>query len=244
MAAPNFSTAIPVSRRHCRASRPTHGRASVGAWLGIVLLLTACGSLPPNRPVRWVAPAVERHAQEWICRIAEDCRHIRLRLVDTDAVQATMLLGVELTLSRGLYVAVESEPELAFVIAHELAHQVLRHQVPRDLAKRLPIELDADRWAAQRLCELGIESTPGTRLLERMYDGEVALRDTYRTAGFTSDRARSELALHELATRMRADLGCAPPAGPPPARRSLVLLSDEAFDQLRAAALAGGTQPP
>lgn len=155
-----------------------------------------------------------------------------------------MLLGVELTLSRGLYVAVETEPELAFVIAHELGHHVLRHQVPRDLGKRLPIELDADRWAAQRLCALGIDPASGTRLLERMHDGELALRDAYRAAGVKSDHARNDIALRELSARIRVNFTCEEPAGAPTSRRGFELLSDQGFDQLRASALSGGVQPP
>ncbi len=126
---------------------------------------------PP--PPAWEAPDTEPALLALLCRLEPDCRWLRLRLYDTDQPLAEIRYRFEIVLSRGMLERTASEAERAFLLAHELAHARLDHRAPRNADTRLPLELAADAWAAQRLRETGIDPGAGIELLQRLRD-EVA----------------------------------------------------------------------
>ena len=215
----------------------------VALMFAAMLWLAGCSLGKSHRPLEWDAPEVRQHAADWVCRLAEDCSDIRLQLIDSAGVQATLFLGIELSLSRGLYQSLEVEAELVFVLAHELAHRALRHLPPRDLRKRLPLELAADRWAVDRLCALGIDPAAGQRLISRLLQAESQLRDAHTAAGSDSDHQRSAIVLNELEARSQVGFRCAGSiAAVDSAHRTL--LDEQAFARLLALAHGSAAQDP
>jgi predicted Zn-dependent protease len=92
-------------------------------------------------------------------------------LIDTDAVNAYAVPGATVFLTRGLFTWLNSEAELAGVIAHELAHVTERHVAEARLAERA---------AAQRAQAQGV-----LRLDE---DAEARLLAYSRTQELEADR--------------------------------------------------------
>lgn len=228
----NFSTAAGVFCGATLARNPIRARAISAFCAAVCGMLTACATTRDTAPPDWQAPNVKAHARAWVCRLIDDCQQVRIRLIDTDAPSATLWFGMELTLSRGLYLATESETELVFVLAHELGHRRLRHSPPRDIAKRLPLELAADRWAIDRLCALGLDPASGQALVRRFLEAERQLADARKSGPNREDDARSAIAIRELDARQVQDFGCEHRVGAakPPS------LDAEMFETLRAAA--------
>ena len=177
----------------------------------------------------WVAAEATQHAREWVCALADDCDEVRIRLEDTEAPSATLWFGVELGLSRGLYVATQEESEWVFVVAHELGHRALRHQPPRDLARRLPLELEADQWAIDRLCSKGLDPTSGRALISRFLAEEKRLQTLGDQRAKQADRQRSEIAVRELSARQSLNFSCGATRSSNPAP----LLDPDRFARIR-----------
>jgi predicted Zn-dependent protease len=86
--------------------------------------------------------------------------------------------GRQLVLSRGMVSATRSEAELAFVIAHEMSHELLGHlaQVDRHLpsgsqsSDRKALEIEADRHALQLLTLAGYDPRASAHGLFNVYE--------------------------------------------------------------------------
>ncbi len=61
-------------------------------------------------------------------------------------------------MSRGLILSLKSEDELAFVTAHEIAHQELGHTTVISEPAGEKVEFDADRFAASTIARAGYDS--------------------------------------------------------------------------------------
>lgn len=94
----------------------------------------------------------------------------RLYVIEHPAPQAELIGGEILLVRSGLLEAARSDDEMAFVLAHELAHGALGHIA----ARRKPdwdasaAEIAADAWARQRVAAAGLEPQAGAALLARL----------------------------------------------------------------------------
>ena len=137
------------------------------------LLLAAavggCASTPAG-PI-WTPledPPLQAYAQALACRVAPRCGEHPVLLVDLPGTQAEALPDGRIAIRRGMLLALEEEAELAFVIAHEIAHRRLGHRAPQSLQARLPLELAADAHALEQLRRLGYPDDAPARLIERI----------------------------------------------------------------------------
>jgi predicted Zn-dependent protease len=77
------------------------------------------------------APALERYVQGIADRIVrnlgEPDRRVRVRILDTDAINAMAIPGGFIYVNLGLLTVASNESELASVLSHEIAHVVARH---------------------------------------------------------------------------------------------------------------------
>nr|WP_282452683.1 M48 family metalloprotease [Lysobacter sp. CAU 1642] len=108
---------------------------------------------------------------------------------------AEIRYGFEIWLSRGMLARTVGENERAFLLAHELAHLRLGHRPPRNAGERLPLELEADAWAAARLGETGFDARAGVDLLQR-------LRDEFESLSLSPAPPRATDALNEYRQRI------------------------------------------
>lgn len=70
-------------------------------------------------------------------------------------------------ISRGLVLSLKSEDELAFVTAHEIAHQELGHTaVVSEGAQGEKVEYEADRFAASTMARAGYDPWQGLRAIQ------------------------------------------------------------------------------
>jgi hypothetical protein len=160
-------------------------------WLLPALLLAACAAPAPRSgpdafarhalakreqalaesPERRRDPEREAQILRLLCEAdAGRCGSLRVYLIERESPVADLsedgVLRVFLSLLRHL----ESEDELAFVLAHETAHLSLGHFA----AMRLPgwdatgAEVEADAWARRRLAANGRDDCAGARLLPRL----------------------------------------------------------------------------
>ena len=111
-------------------------------------------------------PAAERSLHTLACRLApEQCDGLRVYVVDAAGPKARAWRNGMLLVHGALFEHLDDEAELAFALGHELAHLALRHwDRPRDAG----LELEADRWARDRLAALGYRSDAGLTLLRRL----------------------------------------------------------------------------
>lgn len=95
---------------------------------------------------------------------------MRVYVLQDPAPQAGIIGGRVLVVRTGLIEAAPSDDELAFALAHELAHAVLGHME----ARRAPgwdaagAERDADAWALARTRRLGFDTAAAASLLRRL----------------------------------------------------------------------------
>lgn len=205
--------------------RPLFGRTGTRlralALLSLLLVLAACGAQRVRQPAaEWQAPALKQHVGALLRQLPTPCRHFALRLVALDRPVAEIDFARRIALSRGMLRLLQDESELLFVLAHEVAHYELSHRAPRDPAKRLPLELEADAQAVQVLCELGLDSGSARHLLQRLNQPDREIADPDLQA----------LALSEVATRLQHLGDCRTPG------RDGLLLSAEEFRHLVEAA--------
>jgi hypothetical protein len=97
---------------------------------------------------------------------------MRIHVLDRPTPRADLLGGQVVVLHLGLLVRTRDEAELAFVLAHELAHRRLGHVAARRLADwdAQAAELAADRDAARTLQRLGYRVSAGSELLRRLLE--------------------------------------------------------------------------
>ncbi len=150
-------------------SRPAAASSPLICLL-ICLLLPGCVSTPSERLFpRWSQPALEAYVRSRVCALHADCRRFPVLLVNRPEAQAELLFDGHLALRRGLIEQIGSTAELDFVLAHEIAHQLRSHRPSRDLARRLPLELEADADAQALNCTLGHPADTGRQLLQRLW---------------------------------------------------------------------------
>lgn len=73
-----------------------------------------------NQLGRWLAEQTDRNKKKWPWRFG---------VLDTDSVNAFAAPGGHVFITRGLFVLLESEAELAGVLAHEVAHVIDKHHL-------------------------------------------------------------------------------------------------------------------
>lgn len=139
--------------------------------------LTAFEREQLERRERRLAMATQRvHDADTLARIAsllgriDPAARSRLYVLDHPAPQAELIGGEVLLVRSGLLEAVRSEDELAFVLAHELAHGALGHVEARRAPgwDALAAEIAADEWACAALVRAGWRAQAGAELLGRM----------------------------------------------------------------------------
>lgn len=124
-----------------------------------------------HSPRRVRDPALEAYLGRLLQRIEPRVeQRPRVYLIDTPTPQADLVGAQVLRIGMGLLLTVQDEAELAFVLAHELAHARLDHIDARrrwrwdgDQAER-----DADRAALVQMQTLGYRPGAGAGLLRRM----------------------------------------------------------------------------
>lgn len=171
---------------------PTAPPLRLVAHLVLAAALSACASTPrdpgglhraeaetvrriearlEHSPRRVRDPALEAYIGRLLQRIEPRVEHRpRVYLIDTPTPQADLVGAQVLRIGMGLLLAVQDEAELAFVLAHELAHARLDHIDARrrwrwDAAQA---ERDADQAAFAQMQSLGYRPDAGAGLLRRM----------------------------------------------------------------------------
>jgi len=95
------------------------GRAISGRLLGAHNLITDTQLQQyVNKVGRWVASQSERSELQW-----------QFGVIDADSINAFSAPGGYIFLTKGLYQLLNSEAELAAVLAHEIGHVVQKHQL-------------------------------------------------------------------------------------------------------------------
>lgn len=113
---------------------------------------------------------LDAYLRRLLARLGPEAQSLRIHVVDRPGPQADLLGGQVLVLRTGLLAQVRDEDELAFVLAHELAHRRLAHVAARRRTEwdAPAAELAADRLAAQTLQGLGYRASAGSGLLRRL----------------------------------------------------------------------------
>lgn len=119
-----------------------------------------------------------------------DCRS-RLRLVPTRRIRASAN-GTDVTVTTGLLAFTRDDHELAFVLAHEIAHNAWGHAalLARPGGKRLrkATELEADANALRLMRAAGYDIGRVLPFLHRLYDGPAG--GLFASAGHLGRRER------------------------------------------------------
>ena len=165
---------------------PGVGASRVGAfrvgWVALLAALAGCASAPPERAgaladrrARLSALVVEdalaeRRIRDSACRIdAAWCRTLRVFVLKGDVPIADYRPGGVLRVSVGMLARAAADDALAFVIAHERAHEALGHYGPNAAkADHVTRELAADAWARAVLHERAIAPAPAVALLQAL----------------------------------------------------------------------------
>jgi hypothetical protein len=158
-------------------------------------VLGACAPLPPaDGPLRpWQVAELDRQAERlersprtirdpalvaWIVERLRliDPEHgptLRVFVLDDPATQADLVGGKLLRVRAGLLRELRDEPELLFVLAHEVAHRRLGHVAARESPNwdAIGAEIEADRVARQSLRSMGLAPDTGQALLQRLAAG-------------------------------------------------------------------------
>lgn len=212
------------------------GREIAGRVLGAAPLVNdAALQAYVNRVGRWIAVQSERPDLPW-----------RFAVIESPAINAFAAPGGYVLLTRGLYEILDTEAQLAGVLAHEIAHIVRRHHVT---VLQKSAALSAGAQLAQR--------DNRTALLNNMIGtgAEVFARGLDKSAEHEADAVGVVLAaragynpyglidvLHKLAARGSADASMALlfKTHPQPGER-LAALADLLAPQV--ARLPGGREP-
>lgn len=121
-----------------------------------------------NRVGRWVALQSDRPALNW-----------SFGVLDSEAVNAFAAPGGYVLITKGLYRRLQNEHQLAGVLAHEIAHVQLRHQLKL-------IQQARQTDIAQNLVASKVDSNKGKQLLGN--GAEVFVRKLDQKAEFEADR--------------------------------------------------------
>jgi hypothetical protein len=155
-------------------------------------LLTGCAAFAPGPPRDALADEPLHGAlAELLCRVEPSCQRIRLYVIDRDFPQAEMFPDGRLLINIGMLTATHSESEIAFVLAHEIAHRRLGHIPAKSIDARAEIEQQADAFALDRLRAAGLQPYAGHRLLVRLLEQsreDAALAPEAPASAGSSDR--------------------------------------------------------
>ncbi len=145
------------------------GREIAGRVLGAAALVdNAPLQAYVNRVGRWVALQSDRPALNW-----------SFGVLDSEAVNAFAAPGGYVLITKGLYRRLQNEHQLAGVLAHEIAHVQLRHQLKL-------IQQARQTDIAQNLIASKVDSNKGKQLLGN--GAEVFVRKLDQKAEFEADR--------------------------------------------------------
>lgn len=167
--------------------------ASVGLGLALSLVLAGCATRPSGpdgltrieqaelqrrerqlhaSPQRVRDARLEAYLQRLLMRLGNEAPAMRIHVLDRPAARADLLGGQVVLLHLRLLVETRNEAELAFVLAHELAHRRLGHVAARRRADwdADAAELAADGDAVQTLQRLGYRVSAGRELLRRLLE--------------------------------------------------------------------------
>jgi predicted Zn-dependent protease len=96
--------------------------------------------------------------------------HFQVILLDTKRPIASYAGGDLIILSKGIVIGLQSEAELAFILAHEMAHQHLGHDPEVLLDKKDEgTEIEADRLAAATIIAAGYDPRMAISALKNSY---------------------------------------------------------------------------
>lgn len=105
-----------------------------------------------------------------------DAHDLSVRVLATDEPLAVVPGNNEILISAGLVKTLSSEAEAAFMLTHEAGHVVLQHQgqfagstTVVDSARRRTLELEADRFALDKLDEAGYDTAAALSALDKVY---------------------------------------------------------------------------
>jgi hypothetical protein len=174
-------------------------------WCLVVLLLAlaACATRPPGgfgiEPDATVGEAVAATARAVASRDVAVVVHVG------HAVRAELRPDRTIHVWRGLLLRTPDASELAFALAHELAHDALGHSFPaRGAERNLDQELAADAEARARLATTGFDPAGGFDLLHALR-GEAALMGADASALAELDRRIAAFPVSEVSFSVRAD---------------------------------------
>jgi predicted Zn-dependent protease len=141
-----------------------------------------------NRVGRWLAAQSERPDLPWTFGV-----------IDTDTINAFAMPGGTVVISHGLVKRLASESELAGVLAHEIAHVLLKHQLAaiQSDAGWSAVATGAKAYAADRIGRsgdvLGLKSQLASAGVDLVKDG-LFLRPLDRGMEYEADRVGVVLA--------------------------------------------------
>lgn len=129
-------------------------------------------------------PAAQRYLTHLAQRLAPDTAPQRVVLLDGREPWAASIGGGTVVLSRGMLLAVRSEAELAFVVAHELAHGMLGHHdtLPPSPSESIwhvdpALEQAADARAVQLLAQAGFDPRASISALQSVIARSTSAQD-------------------------------------------------------------------
>lgn len=117
---------IPSPDDLAAGQRPPVARDEAGLWMQMDRVEEAL-----RTSGRVVGDALlTSYVRDVVCRLSEpQCKNIRVYVVRTPNVNASMAPNGAMQLWTGLLLRAENEAQLAYVIAHEMGHYVKRHSV-------------------------------------------------------------------------------------------------------------------
>jgi len=144
------------------------------AFAALLLVLSACASAPPPgfgiEPDPAVGAAVAATARAVAGREVAVVVHVG------HAVCAELRPDRSVHVWRGLLLRTQDARELAFALAHELAHEALAHPFPaRGAARDVEQELAADARAREILAAAGFDPAAGAVLLRALREEATAM---------------------------------------------------------------------
>ncbi|HET7842990.1 MAG TPA: hypothetical protein VFL14_02490 [Xanthomonadales bacterium] len=163
-------------RGRCAAAKTVFGMpgSRISALLALLALLAGCASTPPVghgiEPDAAVGNAVAATARAVAGRDVPVVVHVGT------AVRAELRPDHVLHVWRGLLLRTRDVGELAFALAHELAHDELAHPFPaRGSARNVDQELAADARARETMARAGFGPGAGATLLRALRDEALVM---------------------------------------------------------------------
>jgi membrane-associated protease RseP (regulator of RpoE activity) len=138
------------------------------------------------RDAFWTAHNAAQKAADMQVEFARDGQGRTVRIEGKTGCAATLVFtegpsananafGSQIQVFSGLEALLRDDDELAFVLAHELAHVILEHSGPgkeaqmKDPARRGPAEVEADRLGIVLMARAGFNPAAAAPAVERLY---------------------------------------------------------------------------